>query len=218
MPPRNDVTQLRLKNIAACLDPTLTTLGLISDTLDTPFLRPISNTVSSLLTAVQNVRQNKAECIGMMEHIHKLLYSIICLHISSDTGGELSPSNLQHLGKFTDTLHKIYTFVEAQQEKSRIKQFFRQSEMAALLKGCHAGLAQALEAFKIRDVGILSDAASMKDHAQRTHQEVLELISTLSDTESFDKRSSISGVCSNSFNRWLFIARSRLHSDVFLEH
>ncbi|KAF7362924.1 ATPase-AAA-core domain-containing protein [Mycena venus] len=200
MPPRNDVTQLRLKNIAACLDPTLTTLGLISDTLDTPFLRPISNTVSSLLTAVQNVRQNKAECIGMMEHIHKLLYSIICLHISSDTGAELSPSNLQHLGKFTETLHKIYTFVEAQQEKSRIKQFFRQSEMAASLKDCHAGLAQAFEAFKIRDVDILSDAAAMKDHAWRTHQEVLELISTLSDTESFDRRSSISGVLSNSFN------------------
>ncbi|KAF7359963.1 ATPase-AAA-core domain-containing protein [Mycena venus] len=216
MPYRTDFTQLRLENIAACLDPALTTLGLISDTLDTPFLRPISETVSSLLTGVQNVRQNKAECIWMMENIQKLLYSIICLHVNSDTGGELSPSNLQHLGKFTEhvvvtaffmninfdcrTLHKIHTFVEAQQEKNRIKQFFRQSEMATLLKGCHAGLEHALEAFKVWDVEILSDAAAMKDHARRTHQEVLELISSLSDVESFERKSSISGVTSNSFN------------------
>jgi hypothetical protein len=39
--------------------------------------------------------------------------------------------------------------VEAQQDGSRIKYFFRQSEMNRLLKDCRYGLDQALEAFKV---------------------------------------------------------------------
>jgi hypothetical protein len=37
--------------------------------------------------------------------------------------------------------------VESQQEKMGIKMFFRQGEMAALLKSCIAGLQQALDVF-----------------------------------------------------------------------
>jgi hypothetical protein len=47
------------------------------------------------------------------------------------------------------TLHKIHTFVEAQQDRSRIRQFFRQGEMSILLRDCNAGLRQALEAFQV---------------------------------------------------------------------
>jgi hypothetical protein len=39
--------------------------------------------------------------------------------------------------------------VEAQQEKSRIKQFFRQGELSTLLKGCVAGLEEAMDLFKV---------------------------------------------------------------------
>jgi hypothetical protein len=45
------------------------------------------------------------------------------------------------------TLHKVHTFVEAQQEKMGIKMFFRQGEMTTLLKNCTTGLEQALEVF-----------------------------------------------------------------------
>ncbi|KAJ7910087.1 hypothetical protein B0H13DRAFT_1877134 [Mycena leptocephala] len=45
---------------------------------------------------------------------------------NADTGGELPPSVLTHIAKFTETLHKIHTFVEAQQNGSRVKKFFRQ--------------------------------------------------------------------------------------------
>jgi hypothetical protein len=47
------------------------------------------------------------------------------------------------------TLHKIYTFVEAQQDGNKIKRFFRHSEMTALLKDCKSGLDRALEVFKV---------------------------------------------------------------------
>jgi hypothetical protein len=39
--------------------------------------------------------------------------------------------------------------VEAQQEKMGIKMFFRQGEMATLLKSCTTGLEQALEVFAV---------------------------------------------------------------------
>ncbi|KAJ7447707.1 hypothetical protein FB451DRAFT_1535937 [Mycena latifolia] len=77
------------------------------------------------------------------------------------------------------TLHKVHTFVEAEQEKSKIKQFFRQGEMRTLLKACHTGLAQGLEV-----AAVLSDRTAMQQYAQKMHQEVLELISTLSDGNS----------------------------------
>jgi hypothetical protein len=48
------------------------------------------------------------------------------------------------------TLHKIHTFVEAQQNSSKLKIFFRQSEMGTLLKDCKAGLQQGFENFQVR--------------------------------------------------------------------
>ncbi|KAJ7458953.1 P-loop containing nucleoside triphosphate hydrolase protein [Mycena latifolia] len=117
----------------------------------------------------------------MLEQVHELLYGIIHLHVASNTGGELPPNMLYDLGKFAETLHKIHTFVGAQQEKSRIKQFFRQGELSTLLKGCHQGLEQALKVFKVQDLCISSDVTQMQQYAQKTHQEILELISALSD-------------------------------------
>ncbi|KAJ7495232.1 hypothetical protein FB451DRAFT_1477826, partial [Mycena latifolia] len=133
----------------------------------------------------------------MLEQVHELLYAIIWVHAKSDTGGELPPSMLDNLGKFTETLHKIHTFIEAEQEKSKIKHFFCQGEMKTLLKACHTGLEHALAVFKIQGARVLSDMSAMQEHAQKTHKEVLELLSALSDSES---GSSISRVLSSSHN------------------
>ncbi|KAJ7458477.1 hypothetical protein FB451DRAFT_1507671 [Mycena latifolia] len=157
--------QSRFNNIVTCLGAAVTTLSVVSANLETPFIHVISTTIQSLLTAAQvnlcntcilglftqtgqTVKQNKDVCTQMLEQIHELLYAIIRLHITSAISGELSPNTLHALGKFTETLHKIHTFVEAQQEKSRIKHFFRQGELSTLLKGCQLGLQQALDDFK----------------------------------------------------------------------
>jgi hypothetical protein len=91
------------------------------------------------------------------------------VHITSDMGGELPPSVLKHIGKFTEyvaglwwgerlplilttpirTLHKIHTFVEAQQNGNKLKIFFHQGEMSTLLKDCKAGLQQGFEIFQV---------------------------------------------------------------------
>ena len=46
------------------------------------------------------------------------------------------------------TLHKIYGFLEAQQEGNKIKHLFRQSELKALFVNCQVGLNQACKIFK----------------------------------------------------------------------
>ncbi|KAJ7482615.1 hypothetical protein FB451DRAFT_1442082 [Mycena latifolia] len=197
MPLPPTAAQIRLNSIVTSLSVAVTTLGVVSESLKTPFLQPITNTVHSLLTAVQTVKRNQDECAQMFEQTHELLYAVIWVHVKSDTGGELSPKMLDNLGKFTEQVPPIT--LKTEQEKSKIKQFFRQGEMRTLLKACHAGLEQALDVFKIQDVTVLRNMADMQEHAQKMHQEVLELISSLSEGFS-DSGSSISRVYSTSDN------------------
>ncbi|KAJ7482600.1 P-loop containing nucleoside triphosphate hydrolase protein, partial [Mycena latifolia] len=72
--------------------------------------------------------------------------------------------------------------------------------MRTLLKACHTGLEQAFEGFKVQSATVLSEVADMRQHAQKTHQEVLELISALSEDASSKSGSSISRVLSSSHN------------------
>lgn len=69
-----------------------------------------------------------------------------------------------HLADVCRTLLKIHTFIEAQQEQSKIRQFFRQGEMSTLLKTCNTGLEGALEVFKVvNTVGLLPVAKKNAD-------------------------------------------------------
>ncbi|KAJ7464004.1 hypothetical protein FB451DRAFT_1179844 [Mycena latifolia] len=198
MPFQSDTPQNRFNSISTSLSGVVTTLEFFSASLKAPFLEPISNIMSSLLNAVQTVKRNQDDCTNMLEKILELLYAIIHVHIKSDTGGELPPIMLNHLGKFTAqvTLHKIHTYVEAQQEKSKVKQFFHQGETRTLLKDCQMGLDHALKAFK----AILRDIADMQKQAQKTHEEVMEVISALSNGDTSDTGSTISRVLSSSQN------------------
>ncbi|KAJ6505730.1 hypothetical protein C8R47DRAFT_1209684 [Mycena vitilis] len=187
MPPHS-TTQTRLSAVATSVEAAVTTLELVSASLSTPFLNVISVTTRSLLNFVENVKQNKDDCTRLLEQIHQLLYAIIALHIKSSSGGELSPIMLTNIGNFKDTLHKVHHFIEAQQGRNRIKHFFRQGEMSALLKDCRAGLQQALDYFQISRMDLIAGAAELEDQAVKSHQEVLELFGS---TESSDGASSI---------------------------
>ncbi|KAJ7447013.1 hypothetical protein FB451DRAFT_1536773 [Mycena latifolia] len=191
------VTEIRLNNIIACLNPTLALLDELSDTFGTPFVPAITNTTLSLISAVQlffctdmrqNVKRNKDDCIQLLENVYQLLYAIINLHIKSETKGSLDPATLDHVGKFTETLHKIHTSVEAQQDGSKIMRFFRQIETKTFLGECRAGLQQAFEVFKTETgVTALGSITEMQEEAERMHTEVLELISTMSDGTTSDR-------------------------------
>ncbi|KAF8139151.1 hypothetical protein K438DRAFT_1785943 [Mycena galopus ATCC 62051] len=169
------------------------TLKILADNLETPFLAAIANTTQSL-----NVKQNRNECIQLMEQTHELLNAIIIVHIKSDTGGELPPNKLSNIRKFTETIHKIYTFVEAQQNSNTVKMFFRRGEMDTLLKDCKAGVQNGLECFQIE--AVMAGIAQMKEATHNRHQEVLNMIEALSDAHSSDRASSMNKVYSTSHN------------------
>ncbi|KAJ7794187.1 hypothetical protein B0H13DRAFT_1935294, partial [Mycena leptocephala] len=107
---------------------------------------------------------------------------------------------LTHIGKFTETLHKIHTFVEAQQNGSRVKKFFRQGEMSTLLNDCKAGLQQGFEFFQVSMVNHMKDITQMQEDAEKRKKEVLDMIEALSDTTSSDGASSVSRLYSGSHN------------------
>ncbi|KAJ6602044.1 hypothetical protein DFH09DRAFT_1270824 [Mycena vulgaris] len=186
MPP---ATEIRLNNILKCFTIAVDSLEVLAKTFKNPFLEPISNTAKSLLNAVQTVRQNKSDFAQLLEETYGLLCAIVSLHMKLEAGPDMSPSMLNDLGKFTDTLYKIHTFVEAQQDKSKIRHFFRQGEMNRLFKNCNLGLQEALNNFKVQDINLLTEVIVMQKFAEERHQEVLELIEAFSDGTVSDKGS-----------------------------
>ncbi|KAJ6572399.1 hypothetical protein DFH09DRAFT_1152872 [Mycena vulgaris] len=199
MPLQSSVTEIRLNSIIACLQQAVGMLNMLKDPFGTPFIPAISSTTLSLITEVQNARRNKVECIQLLESVHGLLYAIINVHIQSGTTGILPPVMLKHIGRFTETIHKIHTFVEAQRDGSKIKNFFRQSEMTALLKDCQRGVQAAQEVFKIETaVGNFSSVREIEKKTQEVQNELLELIANSSDWETSDNASSMYDMFNNS--------------------
>ncbi|KAJ7859177.1 hypothetical protein B0H14DRAFT_3135276 [Mycena olivaceomarginata] len=129
---------------------------------------------------------------SLMESIHPVLYAIINLHLKAETVESLPPEMLDNIGKFMETLHKIYTFLERQQDGNRIKYLLRNNEVQKLLRDCHAGLDQAVEVFEVTARPLwVNDIEMMKKKAQLMHEELFELIQTLSDSSTNSNRSSV---------------------------
>ncbi|KAJ6535105.1 hypothetical protein B0H19DRAFT_1080501 [Mycena capillaripes] len=177
MPPHPSAIQNSIEKHHITFVPYRLHCGHLAQGVGTPFLKATTCTIQSLLESAETIRQNKAECTPLMEQTREVLDAIIGLHIKSDTTGELSPKVLNDIGKFTETLHKIYVFVEAQQDRNPIKQFFRHGEMNKLVKD---------------SVSRLDDLAIVEEEAKKTHQEVLDLIDSFSDGTNSDRGSSIS--------------------------
>ncbi|KAJ7803770.1 hypothetical protein B0H14DRAFT_3154322 [Mycena olivaceomarginata] len=189
--PTSIVTQNQLANVVTGLTMATNTLQIIMDSIQTPFLGAIINTTQAVLQNIQTVSKHKDDCVQLLEKIHKLLNAIMILHIKSDAGGEMPIEVLHHVGKFTEILHKVYTFVEAQQKGNRLKSFFRQGEVSTLLKDCQAGLQQSFDFFQIEETRALPDIAEMKKDAQKRHQEVLDMIEKLSEATASERASTV---------------------------
>ncbi|KAJ7114617.1 hypothetical protein C8R43DRAFT_961228 [Mycena crocata] len=92
--------------------------------------------------------------------------------------------------KSVRTLHRIHTYVEAQQDTSQIRQFFCKGEMKNLLKACHAGLQDSLEVFEVQNIRLHTAIADIQKYEEERHQEVLQMIETFSDDDSKPDRAS----------------------------
>ncbi|KAJ7094804.1 hypothetical protein C8R44DRAFT_951432 [Mycena epipterygia] len=182
MPCKTTVTETRLNNIVTCLTPVIPLLNEFSDTFGTPFIPAISNTTVSLITLVQNVKKNKEECIKLMENVHELLYAVVNLQVKAGTPSSLPPATLSAFGELTETLYKVYVFMEGQQEGNKIKHFFCQSEMKTLLNDCHIGLQQVFDMYKMEGaINLHGNIVEMQKETERIHKELLETISNSSN-------------------------------------
>ncbi|KAF7352174.1 ATPase-AAA-core domain-containing protein [Mycena venus] len=191
MPRQPTAIENRIENIVTGLTPVIPLLKELADAFDTPFVPAISITTASLIAGVRTIK-NKEDCVRLLEDIRVVLYAILDLHIRSETPGNLPPTMLHHIGKFTETLHQIYTFVEGQQERIKMKSLFRHSEMNILFKDCQKGLQDAFMVFKVESgFDFLSDISEQQKKAENMHHELLELISGLSDETSSDQASSM---------------------------
>ncbi|KAJ7457773.1 hypothetical protein FB451DRAFT_1372422 [Mycena latifolia] len=178
MPFQADAALIPFNHVSTALSAAVATLDMLSERLKAPFLEPILNVMQALLTAIQNVKRHQEDCAQMMEQIHQLLYAIIHVHIKSDTGGKLPPPMLNHLGKFTD------------RRKAKSSSFFTEGEMRVLLRDCQMGLEHAFEVFKECIRSKVSHFEAMwrkcRNNAEKTHEEVLEMISALSNVGTTD--------------------------------
>ncbi|KAK7007654.1 ATPase-AAA-core domain-containing protein, partial [Favolaschia claudopus] len=152
-------------------------------------------------------KQNKTECLELMETTHKIICEIINLHMKCEVPGSLPLDIVDHIGKFVETLRKMYAFLEAQQDGNKIKQLFRLAEGNSLLKDCQAGLAQAVKVFKVKITNLLViNTQELEDRLNNMHQELLQRIRDFSDaaTTTCSEMSSVSSpmkvMISNSFS------------------
>ncbi|KAF8205255.1 hypothetical protein K438DRAFT_2096405 [Mycena galopus ATCC 62051] len=183
MPRQPTVAETNLAHITTCLKLTLPLLNELHDKFGPPFVQSIANTIQTLINLVQ---------LNCGRIIHEILYAIVTLHIKSETVGCLPPATLGNIGKFTHTLHKIYTFVEAQKQGNKIKHIFHSNEMNKLLQECHIGLKQAREVFQIQmQTQRLDDIRDFKQTANLLHKELIELIENISDTSTVSEKSSV---------------------------
>ncbi|KAF8156160.1 hypothetical protein K438DRAFT_1777586 [Mycena galopus ATCC 62051] len=191
MPRYPAVAEIQLDHIATCLTLAPPLLKEVNDAFGPPFVQSITNTIETLINFVQNIKQNKSQCAHLMENIHEILLAIVNLYVKSETAGSVPLVILDNIGKFMETLHKIYTFIEMQQEGNKIKQLLQNNETKKLLKEWQEGLAQAKEFFGIQtQAQTLSDIRHFKDTADVMHKKLIELIETLSDSVTMSERSS----------------------------
>ncbi|KAJ6465015.1 hypothetical protein C8R45DRAFT_1219862 [Mycena sanguinolenta] len=162
------------------------TLHDVGATTQIPFLQTVCALTVAVIPMVENTKFQKARCLEMMDQIHSLLCALIWLCIHSDD--IRSPKSLSDIAAFAVTLQKFQSCLKAQLELGTIKRLFKQSEITAQLDVCEGELRAATETFTMESgVGIASALVELNIDAERRHQELLELIS--SESDSFDNSS-----------------------------
>ncbi|KAJ7452063.1 hypothetical protein B0H11DRAFT_2329135 [Mycena galericulata] len=152
-----------------------TTLKQYSDISSIPYVKVVAGVSLLILETVQSVKANKEECVAMIEKIDELLSIIIELCV--DTSVPLSPTLIEAMGNFAETLQKIQSFMRTQQDMGKFKRFFRQHENATQLEDCKLGLQRALDAFSVKtSLTAAADIAAFKLARESKHQELLKLL------------------------------------------
>ncbi|KAJ7839329.1 hypothetical protein B0H14DRAFT_2787348 [Mycena olivaceomarginata] len=142
-----------------------------------PFVQRICGLSLTIIPMVQNVKSQKDRCFRVVEAIHYLLCILISLSMHS--ADLQTPRMLGYIAHFTLILQKIDSCLRAPQD-----------ELTAQLGSCKVELKATLSNFTMKQGTIFASAlVEFSIDTERRHQELLELMSSQSD--SFDDVSSI---------------------------
>ncbi|KAJ7609912.1 hypothetical protein FB45DRAFT_804863 [Roridomyces roridus] len=193
MPPGQPTgLEILVNRTVASIKAVVPLLDELHDGLAPPFVQAIAHTALALIAGLQTVKKNREQCARLSENIHSVMHAIAEVYLRTETPGSIPPATMNQVAKFTGTIHKIHAFVEAQLDKSRIKHFFRQSEMNALLEECRDGMRDAVDYFGLNSAAnLVENIDDFQEQTRQMHKELLELMSTLSDASISHAGSSI---------------------------
>ncbi|KAJ7304751.1 hypothetical protein DFH08DRAFT_976543 [Mycena albidolilacea] len=163
---RNEIPLLRV----------LVVLDYLDDTFETPFVASMCAVARALIPMVENATKNQGDCFAFIADVHRVLYGFLECLTNSDTAGPLPVTMLSELGVLNETLRKIYTFVEVQDE-NQTNYALTPEEAETLFKECRSGLVRALEVFKI-------DGPPTDEGMNSLQKRVLQIIRSSSGTGS----------------------------------
>ncbi|KAJ6475465.1 hypothetical protein C8R45DRAFT_1102750 [Mycena sanguinolenta] len=86
MPRQSTMMKVRAESLAAYLT-LVAVLNDLNEAFAPPFVQAISKTTESLINLLQTVKQNKKECVQLVENTFEVLYAIVNLHIKSEAPG-----------------------------------------------------------------------------------------------------------------------------------
>ncbi|KAF8133581.1 hypothetical protein K438DRAFT_1787456 [Mycena galopus ATCC 62051] len=152
-----------------------------------PFVDTVCSLTLAVVSLIQNTTSQKEQCLQMVEDIHLVLCALIGLCANSDNIA--SPQLLEHIALY-HTLQKFHACLKAQQELGNLKRLFKQGEITQQMNICKQELSKACNMFRM-NYGASGPSALVeaKINTEQRHQELLELIST--QTESVEAVSSI---------------------------
>ncbi|KAJ7917612.1 hypothetical protein B0H13DRAFT_2441141 [Mycena leptocephala] len=144
-----------------------------------PFLDGVCTLSLTIILIVQTTKFQRERCIRILEEIHQGLCALAGLCIHSDD--IRSSMMLDQIAQYALTLQKIHMCLKALREAGTLKRLFRKSEIAAQLDSCERELRAASELFTMKSgVGITTTLVGLNMDTENRHQELLELISSLS--------------------------------------
>ncbi|KAF7327829.1 NB-ARC domain-containing protein [Mycena kentingensis (nom. inval.)] len=177
MAPTTSANTTRLARVLEYTVLAATTLKEIASAGKVPVLSITSTFGLALVKVLETQKTNKEELARMLEHVHKILCSVIELYAIVHVEGSLSPAILFDVAKFTDTLQRLLAVLEEQRAMGRLKQFFKQSEQAAQIQACKAELESSMELFSGHCARMnVTDVARIEMETEAYHENLLALL------------------------------------------
>ncbi|KAF8156362.1 hypothetical protein K438DRAFT_1861994 [Mycena galopus ATCC 62051] len=153
----------------------------VSAAAQIPFLSRVCTLSMAIIPMVQNTKFQKDRCLRITEDIHHLLCALIGLCVQSED--IQSPKVLDQVAQYAVTLHRFHSCLRTLQDLGTLKRLFKRSEITRQLDSCGIELTAALSNLSTnQSVGIGTALVEFDIQTERRHQELLELITSQSDT------------------------------------